>query len=95
MEQEVEREGDRGTTYKFLSILLTNPASVAMRSPGKASPIPRKSRQATRVATAQLNRRAKPWVWGLPLKDPRHYRRLFCYRILRNIALVAFGNIFI
>jgi hypothetical protein len=37
--------------------------------------------QATRVATAQLNRRATPWIWGRPVKDPRHYRRLFSYRI--------------
>jgi hypothetical protein len=36
---------------------------------------------ATRVATKQLNARAKPWVWGRPLKPPRRYRRLFCYRI--------------
>jgi transposase len=37
--------------------------------------------QATRLATAQLNHRAKPWVWGRPPKTPRHRRRLFCYRI--------------
>jgi transposase len=37
--------------------------------------------QARRVATAQLNARARPWVWGRPPKDRRHYRRLFCYRI--------------
>jgi len=37
--------------------------------------------QATRVATAQLNHRAKPWVWGRPAKAHRHRRRLFCYRI--------------
>jgi hypothetical protein len=37
--------------------------------------------QATRVATAQLNRRAKPWIWGRPAKDHRHYRPLFCYHI--------------
>jgi hypothetical protein len=35
--------------------------------------------QATRVTTAQLNRRAKPWIWGRPPKDHRHYRRLFSY----------------
>lgn len=33
------------------------------------------------VATTQLNARAKPWVWGRPLKPPRHRRRLFSYRI--------------
>jgi hypothetical protein len=34
---------------------------------------------ATRVATAQLNARARPWVWGRP--EPRHrcYRRRFVY----------------
>lgn len=37
--------------------------------------------QATRVATAQLNLRANPWVWGRPAKDHRHYRRLFSYRL--------------
>jgi transposase len=37
--------------------------------------------RATRVATRQLNRRAKPWVWGRPPKTPRYLRRLFCYRI--------------
>lgn len=37
--------------------------------------------QATRITTAQLNRRAKPWIWGRPPKDHRHYRRLFCYRL--------------
>jgi hypothetical protein len=37
--------------------------------------------QATRVATKQLNARAKPWVWGRPPKPHRHCRRLFCYRI--------------
>jgi transposase len=38
--------------------------------------------QATRVATAQLNRRATPWIWGCPPKDHRHYRRLFCSRMV-------------
>ncbi|GHO85527.1 transposase [Dictyobacter formicarum] len=37
--------------------------------------------QARSVATAQLNARAKPWVWGRPPKSPRHRRCLFCYRI--------------
>jgi hypothetical protein len=37
--------------------------------------------QATRVATAQLNHRAKPWVWGRPPKTRRRLRRLFYYRI--------------
>jgi hypothetical protein len=37
--------------------------------------------QATRITTAQLNRRAKPWIWGRPPKDHRYYRRLFSYRL--------------
>jgi transposase len=37
--------------------------------------------QATRVATRQLNRKAKAWVWGRELKPPRHRRRTFVYRI--------------
>ena len=36
---------------------------------------------ATRVATQQLNARAKPWVWQRPVPNPRHYRRAFVYRI--------------
>ena len=36
---------------------------------------------ATRVATAQLNRRATPWVWGRPPPTPRSYRRVFTYRL--------------
>jgi len=37
--------------------------------------------QAMRVATVQLNHRAKPWIWGRPLKTRRHLHRLFCYRL--------------
>jgi hypothetical protein len=36
---------------------------------------------ARRVATAQLNTRAKPWVWGRPPATHRHRRRTFYYRI--------------
>lgn len=36
---------------------------------------------ARRVATAQLNVRAKPWVWGRPPAAHRHRRRAFCYTI--------------
>jgi hypothetical protein len=36
---------------------------------------------ATRVATAQLNARARPWVWGRPPLPTRHRRRTFVYRI--------------
>ncbi len=37
--------------------------------------------QATLVATAQLNQRAKPWLWGRPPKTRCHLHRLFCYRL--------------
>jgi hypothetical protein len=37
--------------------------------------------QATTVATAQLNRRAKPWIGGRPPTPQRHLRRLLVYRI--------------
>ena len=37
--------------------------------------------QVAHITTAQLNRRANPWVWGRPPKDHRHYRRLFSYRL--------------
>ena len=37
--------------------------------------------QARRVATRQLNRKAKPWVWGRPPKPPRHRRRILVYRL--------------
>jgi hypothetical protein len=32
-------------------------------------------------ATARLNHRARPWVWGRPPPAPRHQRRLFVYRL--------------
>jgi hypothetical protein len=34
---------------------------------------------ATQVATRQLNRRAKPWIWGRPAPPPRPHRRCFVY----------------
>ncbi len=34
---------------------------------------------ATRLATAQLNRRAHPWVWGRPAPPRRWLRRHFVY----------------
>jgi hypothetical protein len=37
--------------------------------------------QATEIATQQLNRRAKPWVWGRPARTPRYRRRVFIYRL--------------
>ena len=36
---------------------------------------------ATRLATAHLNRHAKPWVWGRPPPPHRHLRRCFVYRL--------------
>jgi hypothetical protein len=36
---------------------------------------------ATRVATTQLNRRAKPWVWSRSPRPARHLRRTFVYRL--------------
>ena len=36
---------------------------------------------ATRIATAQLNRQAKPWVWGRPPPPHRTLRRCFIYRL--------------
>jgi hypothetical protein len=36
---------------------------------------------ATRVATAQLNARARPWIWGRPEPKPRSYRRRFIYTL--------------
>jgi transposase len=37
--------------------------------------------EARRVATAQLNRQAKPWVWGRPPPKHRQLRRKFVYRL--------------
>jgi hypothetical protein len=36
---------------------------------------------ATRVATRQLNQRARPWGWGRTPPSPRHRRRIFMYRL--------------
>lgn len=36
---------------------------------------------ATRVATRQLNRKARPWVWGRSPRPPRHRRRTFVYHL--------------
>ncbi len=36
---------------------------------------------ATQVATAQLNARARPWIWGRPQPKPRTYRRRFIYAL--------------
>jgi hypothetical protein len=37
--------------------------------------------RSTRVATTQLNRRAKSWVWYRPPRPARHLRRTFVYRL--------------
>ncbi|CCF85354.1 transposase [Nitrolancea hollandica Lb] len=36
---------------------------------------------ATHLATCQLNRHAKPWVWGRPPRRHRQLRRCFVYRL--------------
>jgi hypothetical protein len=36
---------------------------------------------ATRIATAQFNRHAKPWVWGRPPPPRRTLRRCLVYRL--------------
>jgi hypothetical protein len=36
---------------------------------------------ATQVATAQLNARARPWIWGRPQPKHRSYRRRFIYTL--------------
>lgn len=37
--------------------------------------------EAVRLATSQLNQRAREWVWGQPPLQHRHLRRSFVYRI--------------
>jgi transposase len=37
--------------------------------------------EARRVATKQLNHRAKPWVWGRPPRTHRQLHRRFSYRL--------------
>lgn len=37
--------------------------------------------RATAVATRQLNRRAKPWIWGRPPRPKRWKRRCLVYRV--------------
>ena len=36
---------------------------------------------ATKVATARLNARARPWVWGRPQPRHRYHRRRFVYTL--------------
>jgi hypothetical protein len=47
---------------------------------GQSFATPEEITLATRVATCQLNARARPWVWGRP-PSPRRRRRVFTYRI--------------
>jgi hypothetical protein len=48
---------------------------------GESFATPEEITLATRVATCQLNARARPWVWGRPTPPARHLRRAFTYRI--------------
>lgn len=48
---------------------------------GQSTALADEIERAMQVATAQLNHRAKPWVWGRPPKTRRHLRQLFCYRL--------------
>jgi len=49
--------------------------------PGSASSILTTSTRPPRIATVQLNTRAKPRVWGHPPPSPRRYRRRFGYTL--------------
>ncbi len=48
---------------------------------GQSFATPEEITLATRMATCQLNARARPWVWGRPAPSPRHRRHTFTYRI--------------
>jgi transposase InsO family protein len=48
---------------------------------GQSFATPEEITLATRVATCQLNARARPWVWGRPPLSPRHRRRVLVYRL--------------
>ena len=48
---------------------------------GQSFATPEEITLATRMATGQLNARARPWVWGRPAPSPRHRRHTFTYRI--------------
>ena len=48
---------------------------------GQCFATPEEISLATKVATCQLNARARPWVWGRPPPSPRHRRHAFTYRI--------------
>jgi len=48
---------------------------------GQAFADPDEIAHATRVATAQLNARARPWIRGRPEPKHRPYRRRFIYTL--------------
>ena len=48
---------------------------------GQSFATPQEITLATRIATCQLNARARPWVWGRPAPSLRHRRHTFTYRI--------------
>jgi hypothetical protein len=48
---------------------------------GQSLATPEEIALATRVATCQLNARARPWGWGRPAPSPRRRRHAFTYRI--------------
>jgi transposase len=48
---------------------------------GQCFAIPEEIILATKIATCQLNARARPWVWGRTPPFPRHRCRAFTYRI--------------
>jgi hypothetical protein len=45
--------------------------------PGQDFADPDEIARVTRVATAELNARARPWIWGRPQPKPRPYHRRF------------------
>jgi transposase len=48
---------------------------------GQSFATPQEITLATKIATCQLNARARPWVWGRSPPSPRHRRHAFTYRI--------------
>jgi transposase len=48
---------------------------------GRSFADPDEITQATRAATAWLNTRARPWIWGRPAPPTRHHRHRFVYTL--------------
>lgn len=48
---------------------------------GQSFADPSEIEAAARRATCQLNRRAKPWIWGRPARPHRQLRRRFVYSL--------------